>query len=249
MANPKDSVKSPSDPWSTKKIVPTYPNVFGERGPCGETTIKYSDRSDVGKYSKQSIEATGSFTHLSADSEEKENISSMSVGNVFDYVADGKTSQTDGHVDENTMSTWRRNAMGDIGESGRQSLIAYTNGGAHVYGAAKTEVVAGGSSTFSALGTFGDQVCEHSGNCHESFEKDKVQVIAGNKITMVEGGDYAVHVQSGNYDAHIQQKGRIYSSSDLLIESGSKITLKVGGSTIVITSGGIKMVSPRIDLN
>jgi hypothetical protein len=269
MANPKDSVKSPSDPWSTKKITPTYPNVFGERGPCGETTIKYSDRSDVGTYSKQDIEATGSFTHLSADSEEKENISSMSVGNVFDYVADGKTSQTDGHIDENGMSTWRSNCMGARGDSAKKSYKVFTEGGVEVYGAAKTVAVTGNSSTFSAIGTFGDQVCEHSGNCHEAYEKDKVEAVKGNKVTMIEEGDYAIHTNKGNFDLQVSE-GKLHlmtSADDLIANSNVKVLLQVGsqskvtvepskvrlevggGSYIEITSGSIKMVSPRIDLN
>jgi hypothetical protein len=251
MANPEDSTKAPPkiiDTWSNKFTL-KYTAMSGSRGACGETTMKHSDRSDVGSYSWQKIEATGSCSTLSADSEEKQNSSSLNVGNMFDYVADGKSSQTDGHIDENTMSTWRRNAMGDVGESGQKSLITYTNGGAHVYGAAKSEIVTGESSTFSGVGTFGDQVNEHSGNWHEAFEKDHVQAVKGNKITMVEGGDHALHVQSGNYDAHIQQKGRIYSESDLLLESASKITLKVGASTIVITAGSIEMDSPAIFLN
>ena len=59
---------------------------------------------------------------------------------------------------------------------------------------------------------------------------------------MVNEGDYAVHVQSGNYDAYIKKKARIYADSDILFESKSKITLKVGNQTIVITPD-------RIDLN
>jgi hypothetical protein len=66
---------------------------------------------------------------------------------------------------------------------------------------------------------------------------------------MVNEGDYAVHVQSGNYDAYINQKARIYADSDILLESKSKITLKVGGSTILITPSAITVTSGAINLN
>jgi hypothetical protein len=66
---------------------------------------------------------------------------------------------------------------------------------------------------------------------------------------MVNEGDYAVHVQSGNYDTHIKQKARIYADSDILFESKSKITLKVGSSTIEITPNSVTVNSTRIDLN
>jgi hypothetical protein len=240
--------KLPKHSWDDKEIEPIYGRTFGWKGPNGEAVIRYSDVEAPDKFSWQKMEATGSFSALSADQNEKQNNTNLNVGNQFNYVADGLSNQTDGHIDENGMSTKRSNCMGDVGESGKKNYTVYT-GGRVTAVQNDVKIVYAASGSFSGVGTFGDQVNEHSGNWHEAFEKDHVQAVKGNKITMVEGGDYALHVQSGNYDAHIQQKGRIYSESDLLLESASKITLKVGASTIVITAGSIEMDSPAIFLN
>jgi hypothetical protein len=124
----------------------------------------------------------------------------------------------------------------------------------------------GASESKSYSTSQGDVVEEHSGNFHISYEQDFISAIKSNMITMVNEGDYALSVQAGNYDAQIMQKARIYASSDILIESLTKVTLKVGVSTIVLTPTditldvagvsnitldalGITQVGPRIDLN
>lgn len=99
----------------------------------------------------------------------------------------------------------------------------------------------------------GDHTQEHSGHYHQSFGKDNVQAVSGNKITIVENGDNAMHVQSGNWDTHIAKKARFYSGDDILIESETKITLKVGNSRIIIEPDHIQIISNNktglIDLN
>jgi hypothetical protein len=99
----------------------------------------------------------------------------------------------------------------------------------------------------------GDHIQEYSGHYHESFEKDNVKTVSGNKIAIVETGDNAMHVQSGNWDTHVAEKSRLYSGNDILIESGTKITLKVGNSRIIIEPNHIQIISNNktglIDLN
>jgi hypothetical protein len=67
-------------------------------------------------------------------------------------------------------------------------------------------------------------------------------------------GEYGIHISEGNFDTQIDSgKARIWASDDILIESTSKITLKVGDSTIVITANSIQIMaeggSGRIDIN
>ena len=51
---------------------------------------------------------------------------------------------------------------------------------------------------------------------------------------MVNEGDYALNIQAGNYDTQILKKARIYAGEDILIQSGTNITLQApGGVTIV----------------
>lgn len=89
----------------------------------------------------------------------------------------------------------------------------------------------------------GDVIQEHSGHYHQAFGGDKVQTVTGNKLTMIKAGDYGCHVQGGSWDTQVSSNGRIYTSKDLLIESATKITLKVGTSTIVITSSNVEIIA------
>ena len=61
-------------------------------------------------------------------------------------------------------------------------------------------------------------------------------------------GDWAFNNQSGSVDMQIDSgKFRLFDASDILIESQTKITFKVGSSTIVMKSDGISITSPAID--
>lgn len=261
--------KLPKHPWDDKEIEPIYGRTFGWKGPNGEAEIRYSDVEAPDKFSWQKMEATGSFSAMSADSSEKQNNTELNVGNKFSYVADGDSSQVDGHRDTNTMSTERRNCMGDIGESGKKNMVVFTEGKVEAIDGGHVRIVSADSSSWSGTGTYGDQVNEHSGNWHAAFEKDHVQAIKKNKITMIEEGDYAIHTQTGNFDLQVSS-GKLHlmtSADDLIANSNVKVLLQVGSqskvtvepskvmlqvgdsSYIEITAGGIKLVSPRIDLN
>ena len=90
------------------------------------------------------------------------------------------------------------------------------------------------------IGTGGDNVSYFACDTHEYSEGDHISSTKGNKYTMVKEGDYGVHVQDKNIDFQADSgKARIKTGSDILIESDTKITLKVGGSSIVITPSNI----------
>lgn len=184
---------------------------------------------------------------------EKENRTNLRVGNEFSYYSDSTSNHTDGHQDNNSESTIRENSEGDRGISAKTTYVVSTEDLIKTVGGIETNFVMAASESWSAHGTDGDHVEEHSGNWHQAFEKDRVTAIKNNEITMVEDGDYALHVQSGNWDTHIAQKARLYADNDILIESATKIVLKVGASTITITPSNIEILadggSGRIDLN
>lgn len=261
--------KLPKHPWDDKEIEPIYGRTFGWKGPNGEAEIRYSDVEAPDKFSWQKMEATGSFSAMSADPKEKQNNTELNVGNRFTYIADGDSSQVDGHRDTNTMSSERRNCMGDIGESGKKNMVVFTEGKVEAIDGGHVQIVSAASGSWSGTGSFGDQVNEHSGNWHAAYEQDKVEVVKKNNITMIEEGDYAIHTQQGNFDLQVSS-GKLHlmtSADDLIANSNVKVLLQVGSqskvtlepskvklqvgdsSYIEITSGGIKMVSPRIDLN
>ena len=146
-------------------------------------------------------------------------------------------------------STLREVITGDHNfQGGRNGYLGYAE---NLISGAKNEFkgIMGASESKSYSTSQGDVVEEHSGNFHISYEQDFISAIKSNMITMVNEGDYALNIQAGNYDAQIAQKARIYASNDILIESATKITLKVGSSSIVVTPANVTIISTRIDLN
>lgn len=241
--------KLPKHGWDDKEIVPKKGFTTGYQDILGNKEITYASPSEPDKYSYQKTRASGSYETIQIDSSKKEIRTLFAPGEERGYTGGGKSTQVDGHQDNNTESTFRINVAGDFGTSNKTLYHTSTEGSVIAHNRYKDEYVVAASESKSYYGTFGDHATEHDGNWHEGFKKDHVEAIAKNKITMVEGGDYALHIQKGNADTHIAQKGRIFSGSDMLIESKTKITLKVGASTITITSGNITIKSPRIDLN
>ena len=247
MANIKG--KLPKDAVSAGETEPTKGMITGEQGILGDFTFTYANPAEPEKWFFQQTKATGSYTTLQIDSQKKEIQTSLAPGEQRMYTGGGKSSQVDGHQDNNTESTFRVNVAGDYGTSNKTWYHVSTEGSVIAHNRSKDEFVVATSDSKSYYGTYGDHATEHEGNWHEGFKKDHVEAVAKNKITMVEGGDYALHVQKGSSDIHIAEKGRIYSGSDMLIESASKITIKVGDSTITITPSNITIKSARIDLN
>ena len=173
---------------------------------------------------------------------------SLNAGEYRGYTTGGKSNQTDGHEDRKVENTDRETCVGDSGRNCRTRYAAHTHGEV-----TSTKKMAGhytvdNSESKTEYGTYGDNVNEHSGHWHESFQKDHVQAVTGNKIIMVEKGDYALHVQSENWDTHIAKKGRLFSENDMLIESKTKLTIKVGSSTIVLEPGKITIKSPAVEV-
>jgi hypothetical protein len=246
--------KLPKHGWDDEEIVPKYGTTYGEQDILGNHKYVYANPAEPEKYSYQKYDVTGSYETLQKDEQKSEIRTILKTGEVRGYTAGNASEHFDGNRDTSGESTNRSTYRGDNSSTARRSINGYPKGKLETVGVYTQSFTLGDknsptTTTKHFVGTDGDEVHEHSGNRHEAFEKDYVQAVTGNKLTMVENGDYGLHVQSGNYDAHIQQKGRIYSGNDLLIESGSKITLKVGASTIVITAGSIEMDSPAIFLN
>ncbi|HBU3278366.1 TPA: type VI secretion system tip protein VgrG [Klebsiella pneumoniae] len=96
-----------------------------------------------------------------------------------------------------------------------------------------------------------------------SIGHDDELVVANNRTVTVEGNQ--VHKTTGNFqnkiegDQHISISGDLVEAvqgvvstdaqGDITLQSSSKITLKVGGSFVVIHSGGVDIKGPSINLN
>jgi len=241
--------KLPVDPWSEKEIEVKYPWVYGEADNLGGLNFKYRNIKEPDKNSSQSLNPSGSYETVQQDGERKEIKTSLNPGETRSYTGGGASTQTDGHADENNEATKRTTAAGDVGLQGARNLLQGFAENVIEGSKNKSSFTMGASESKVYESSKGDIIKEHSGNEHSSYEGDKVTSIKGNNINMIQEGDYSLHVQSGNYDVQVQTKGRIKTDSDLLIESTTKITLKVGESTIEITPSGIVIKSSRIDLN
>ena len=264
-----DNKKIPPTKQDEGEVTAKAPWTTGWQDVLGNKEITYASAKDPTKYYTEKVRASGSYETVNYDDSKSEIITKFNPGERRDYCGGGNSTQVDGHDDHNVESTFRTNVAGDFGISSKTSYQTSTEGSIIAHNRFKKEFVVAASDSVSFNGSFGDQVNEHSGNWHESFEKDHVQAVTGNKITMIKEGDYAIHTQSGNYDLQVSEgqlhlmtsAGNLIANSNVkvLVQVGSqskvtvepaKIRLEVGsGSYIEITSAGIKMISPRIDLN
>lgn len=119
-----------------------------------------------------------------------------------------------------------------------------------VYGSHRTDIT-------------GDQHAEVKGTVTQAVDGDHKSIIGGDHVSAVKGD--SVHGVTGRMVMKIGQgiqvkgdgtkemkvdgTGVIQFGKDLLIESLTKLTLKVGGSTITMDSGVITVQASRIDLN
>jgi hypothetical protein len=243
--------KLPKPAWSDPEsgIEPQYPYLYGQRDNNGGYEFKYRNLNDHTVSSSETYLPSGSYETIQYHPETGEVKTRLNKGDEYIYGAGGVSTHIDGHSDTAVKSTSRTNISGDSAvHVGRNSSSMISGQSVTASGPSINRSVPR-SDTITYNSSGGDVINEHTGNYHESYEKDFVTAVKQNAVFMVNEGDYAVHVQSGSYDAYIKNKARIYADSDILFESKSKITLKVGGSTIVISPDSIVVNSARIDLN
>jgi hypothetical protein len=265
----KDNKKLPDTKLCREEVTAKHPYTTGQCGMLGDSEYCFASPKEPENYFVQKTRASGSYETIDYDSSKAEIITKFNPGENRNYCAGGNSNQVDGNDDVNIESTSRTNVAGDRGVSCKTAYHVSTEGSVIAHNRSKKEFVVAASDSVSFNGSFGDQVNEHSGNWHESFEKDHVSAITGNKITMIKEGEYAIHTQKGNFDLQVTE-GQLHlmtSGGDLIANSNVKVLLQVGsqskvtidpssiklqvggGSYIEITAGEIKMVSPKINLN
>lgn len=238
--------KLPVDPWSEKDIELKYPWVYGEQDNLGGVSFKYRNLKEPDKNSSLTINPSGSYETVQQDADRKEIKTSLNPGETRTYTGGGSSTQTDGHSDENNESTKRTTVAGDFGLQGAKNLLQGFAENVIQGSKNQSTFTMGASESKVYQASKGDIIKDHSGSEHSSYEGDKVTTVKGNNINMIQEGDYSLHVQAGNYDVQVQTKGRIKTDSDLLIESTTKINIKVGSSEIIITDGEITIKSGSI---
>lgn len=188
-----------------------------------------------------------------------------------DYIIGGVCSTVEGSAETYVQDTRKVTVEGDNAkEVGKNDLLAVANQRIKTVLAGTIENTAAGASkapTYTM--SEGDVVEERAGGSFRSLEGDDVCTVKMNYARIIGEGDHATHVQTGNYDVQVTAgKLHLMTSGDELIANSnvkvllqvgplakitmdpSKIKLQVGdASYIEITTAGIKMVGPRIDLN
>jgi hypothetical protein len=242
-----------------EKVVCEYPYLYQEQTLCGELFSRYNNPEKPNESYTSQFNADGSFKTQQISDQYKGLITAL-AHEVRKYINGGSSEQVDGNKDTNTESTSNENVKGD-----KSSGVGENN-----FAGAKKNI--GGTSQGSFIndtnGTTyktskGDVVSSHVGSNYESLEGDNVKAITGNKIDIINEGEYQIHVQNGNMDTRVESgKLQIYSGDamivntastalyksidDMTVTSDSKITLKVGSSEIIITSGEITLKSGAI---
>ena len=177
----------------------------------------------------------------------------MNPGHHFNYIGHGHSKTVDGNHDhwgganhsdsvtlDHSVNVGNRKFAGAGnmslgGAKGGKLEIAYQGPSARITSCDKVEVV--------------------TGSQYRSIEGDHVEQTIGNRLTL--GGKDHGHYVDGNYDVKASSGSvqfragagaNVIAASDILIKSGTTITLQVGSSTIVISSSSITLNSPKIDL-
>lgn len=241
-----------------------YPNISGWATVNGTHFFSHENPEAPEASCTERLNPDGSYETTETSSEYKGVVSKLEHQS-HGYVTRGKSSQVDGHDDSKVESTSRSTVGGDSGSE--TAGDRYDGAGGKRIQGQKEDVIThtAGGKTYS-IGTGGDQVTYFACDNHEYIEGDNIASVKGNKYTMVQEGDYGVHVQDKNIDfkadigklqiysgdnlnVNTAAKAEYRSTGDMLITSDSKITIKVGGSEIIITSDNITIKSARIDLN
>lgn len=257
----KFNKKLEDGPWGDDGRKQTeYPWVRGEADVNGGTNFTYANPEKPEDSSSVSFRHDASFVANEYDSEKKGLTNQLNHEN-RSYVSGGSSVNTDGHDDKKVHATQNEDVVGDGGKAiGGDNYDGV--GGKRISGAQE------GAFENNAEGTTyktskGDVVSEHTGNQHESLEGDKISSVKGNKIDVISDGEYQTHIQGGNMDTRVESgKLQLYSGDnmivntaaeatyksigDMLITSDSKITIKVGSSEIIMTSGEITIKSSAI---
>lgn len=93
---------------------------------------------------------------------------------------------------------------------------------------------------------FQKDVSMYAGANHDVFVKEKGKIETGSTMMVQTGSDATVN-SAAKINLVAASTGKFDAQSDINIKSGSKIVLEVGGATITIQSGNIKIKASSIE--
>ena len=255
----KEDTNSKLPKSAPTKVKPEYPYLHETQDVNGKKTSVHANPNKPNESFESMFNHDGSFKTKEIAEKYKGLVTAL-AHEVRNYTSGGSSSQTDGHKDTAVGSTQNTNVKGGAAEGvGKEKLAGAQK---TISGSAEGSYVTDANGN-SYKDSKGDLVTSHKGSYFSSLEGDNINQTTGSKVDIINGGEYQVHVQGGNFDARVESgKLQIYSGSDMivntaasmttkslgemLIESQYQITIKVGGSSIVIDTGSITIKSPSI---
>jgi len=169
-------------------------------------------------------------------------ITRVAVDVAHHYYADSLCETVDGHHDLKVAGALNVNVDGSVSDvtAGNRYL---SSGGDQIGGVGGDRYIHVGGSDSTSVD--GDLVYDVEGSRHASVLGDSVDQVQGG-ITQMASGDYFIAV-GGGIEIQADSDGRI-KVANMTIEADS-ITLKAGGSSIVMNDGGITIKGARVDIN
>lgn len=257
MSYPRRNQKLPEEGRFNQddSVDPKYPYVGGEVNRLGSEKVRYENPYEPDKAFHASLEVNGSYSINQNHSEDgKEGNYYFSYGEKRSYTSGGASSSSEGSVDKASWGASRDNVMSDKGQSIVGDFHSGVNGN-------EIKVAQNNQYGDRVNGTTyktsdGDIVEAFKGRITRDIEGSKTETISGNKLVMIaksntddEGsGEYGIHVQDGNMDTQVDGgKYRVKAGNDITIDSTTKITLVVGGSSIVIEPSKITITSAAVE--
>ena len=226
--------KHPQIPYKGK-----YPYLLVDQGVDGSQRIR---SIQPGHESYFEVEPAGSYEGHGADGQQV----NVTVHKKHEYGGDGHSSTYDGHTDSKTGATSRSVTMGSS-LSETKSNVYQGNGGVAISASrnSRTDMSTGGDR--SAV-TKGDVTTDHTGDVHENVKGDVVRQVKGNRVDLIEG-EYGVHNTSGSGDFKFEKgKFRLKAHDEIIIDSDTRIILRVGGVSVTIDPSTIKLLAQAIQM-
>jgi len=233
---------------------PKYPWVGGTVDILGREDIHYADPDKPYEAFHKVLNHSGSSTITETAQNPKDALTNEFMYHKRSYAASGSSSYHEGHGEQASLVSTSSSVAQ---HTGMQS------GGNMYQGAGKLSISAsqGGTSGCTTAGdgytsSNGDDYNEHVGNKSNNTEGNVVDTICGDKCTVISkgsndtsgSGQYLINVQDGNMDTQVDGgKYRVKAGNDITIDSTTKITLVVGGSSIVIEPSKITITSAAVE--
>lgn len=197
--------------------------------------------STPGKESHREFHPGGTYHETSTNGKKVQ----LTADKDYHVVTEGSSYATGGADDNHTKGGSRQNSEGGVHRETGLDLSGGVYGSlAEVVKAMSYTHAVGPKTEIREGGTVQDN---NDGDNHHNVLGDKVTFIEGTKYEQI-SGEHGTHLPNGNMDVQLDSgKYRMKTGNDILIESDTKITFKVGSSTIVMEAGKITITASEID--